>query len=70
MPIWDKPPYNPNRWVCDIPGIGRFLIQRRTKSSREYVLKLNGISTKHYGTVDELKEIVSRWKAEVEHDKA
>jgi hypothetical protein len=59
-PLWDKPPHNTNKWVADISGVGRYLIQRREKGSREYVLKLNGRTTKYYGTVDELKKTVER----------
>jgi hypothetical protein len=58
--LWDKPPHNPDKWVTDISGVGRYLIQRRGKGSREYVLMLNGKSTKYYGTVDELKKTVER----------
>jgi hypothetical protein len=58
--LWDKPPYNPDKWICDVPKVGRYLIERRHKGSREFVLKLNGTSTKFYGTVDQLKQAVER----------
>jgi hypothetical protein len=61
MPLlWDHPPHYPGYWICDISGIGRYLIRRREKGSREFVLLLNGKSTKYYGTVEQLKKIVER----------
>jgi hypothetical protein len=65
--FWDKPPHNPDKYICDVPGIGRYLIQRRHKGSREFVLKLNGVSTKYYGTVEQLKKIVERILAAQQH---
>jgi hypothetical protein len=58
--VWDHPPHNPDKWIADVPGIGRYLIRRRMKGSREHVLMLNDTSTKHYGTVDQLKATVER----------
>lgn len=57
--LWDKPPHNPDKWVCDTP-VGRYLIQRRKKGSQEFVLIFNGHNTKFYGTVEQLKRTVER----------
>ena len=58
--FWNHPLYSSSSWICDVPGVGRYLIERREPRSREFILKLNNVSTKYYGTVDELKKIVER----------
>jgi hypothetical protein len=64
MVLWDKAPYSRETWICDTV-VGRYLIRRRYKGAREFVLMHEGQSTKHYGTVDQLKQIVERILASV-----
>ena len=57
---WQKAPYGIKAEFADVPGAGRYLIQRLKPRSREFILRLNNTRTKYYGTADELKKIVDR----------
>jgi hypothetical protein len=44
----------------DVPGVGRYLVKRSGKSSRQYVARLNGKMAGHVGPVDVVKAAVQR----------
>jgi hypothetical protein len=57
---WEKAPYGSSAWFADVPGVGRYLIRRRESRRHEFVLLLNNVRTKYYGSADELKRTVER----------
>jgi hypothetical protein len=45
----------------DVPGIGRYLVRRVGKSSRDYRAQLNGKPTEFWGTAAQVKAMVQRF---------
>jgi hypothetical protein len=57
---WDTVQYDSAARMLDVKDIGRYLVRRRSKGSRQYVALLNGKSTTFCGSRDEVETMVER----------
>lgn len=46
---WDSPTHNPKKRILDVPGIGRYLVQRERPRAAWFVVLLNGKKTSYGG---------------------